>query len=85
MSGHACDTKISWWAARAAFAGNEATLDSPFAGTYVPLRYYGNDARVASIMIEIRRDQYMDEASVRPHDGLARVADALAGLCDRVS
>ncbi|WP_062377742.1 N-formylglutamate amidohydrolase [Demequina pelophila] len=72
-------------AARAAFADYEVALDSPFGGTYVPLRYYGNDARVASIMIEIRRDQYMDEASVRQHDGLSRLADGLAGLCDRIT
>lgn len=36
-------------------------FDRPLAGTIVPLRYYGRDARVASIMVEVRRDQYMDE------------------------
>jgi N-formylglutamate deformylase len=44
-------------AARAAFAPlGEMALDSPFSGTYVPLRHYRTDLRVASVMLEIRRD-----------------------------
>ncbi|WP_062306747.1 N-formylglutamate amidohydrolase [Demequina subtropica] len=68
-------------AARSALDGFEIGLDSPFAGTYVPLRFYGHDARVASIMVEIRRDQYMDESTVRAHDGLEALVGALADLC----
>ncbi|WP_187329868.1 N-formylglutamate amidohydrolase [Demequina rhizosphaerae] len=72
-------------AAREAVAGFEIGLDAPFAGTYVPLSRYGHDARVASIMIEIRRDQYMDEDAVEPHSGLEAVASALAELCRRAA
>ena len=36
-------------------------FDRPFAGTLVPLPYLGNDRRVQSLMIELRRDLYMDE------------------------
>jgi len=32
----------------------------PFAGSYVPQRYYRQDQRVRSIMVEVRRDLYMD-------------------------
>ncbi len=42
-------------AAREAFAGFGTACDTPFAGTYVPLALLG-DARVASIMLEVRRD-----------------------------
>jgi N-formylglutamate deformylase len=42
-------------AARSAFAGFEVGLDTPFAGTYVPLPLLG-DPRVASLMVEVRRD-----------------------------
>ena len=41
----------------------------PFSGTYVPLRFFESDRRVAGIMIEIRRDLYMDETTGQPSDG----------------
>ncbi len=34
--------------------------NTPFAGTYVPLRRWG-DVAVSSVMLEVRRDLYMDE------------------------
>ncbi|MEV1026392.1 N-formylglutamate amidohydrolase [Streptomyces sp. NPDC050264] len=69
-------------AARAAFAPlGGIGLDTPFAGTYVPLRHYGEDARVSALMLELRRDIYLDEP-VTPHDGLARAAACLADLID---
>ncbi|MGB8020342.1 MAG: N-formylglutamate amidohydrolase [Candidatus Nanopelagicales bacterium] len=36
----------------------ECLVNEPFRGTYVPLAHHGVDPRVASIMIEIRRDVY---------------------------
>ena len=50
-------------AAYEAFASRFSSVcfNRPFDGTIVPLRYYGRDNRVASIMVEMRRDQYMDE------------------------
>lgn len=38
-------------------------LNSPFSGSYIPLDYYQKDNRISSIMIEIRRDTYMNEAT----------------------
>ncbi|MEU3795435.1 N-formylglutamate amidohydrolase [Streptomyces fructofermentans] len=60
-------------------------VDSPFAGTYVPLRYYGTERRVGALMVEIRRDVYMTEPGGPAGAGLARVAAALAGLVDAVT
>ncbi|MFE1438676.1 N-formylglutamate amidohydrolase [Streptomyces sp. NPDC058739] len=72
-------------AAREAFAGiGETGLDSPFAGTYVPLEYYGRDPRVAALMVEIRRDTYMTEPGGPAGPGLAPLAEALARLVDAV-
>lgn len=53
------------WLARAVeevvHAHDHATArNTPFAGTYVPLRRWG-DAAVSSVMLEVRRDLYMDE------------------------
>jgi N-formylglutamate deformylase len=39
--------------------------DSPFSGALVPLEHYGRGERVASVMIEVRRDLYCDEATGR--------------------
>ena len=42
----------------------ETALNTPFAGTLVPLKHFGKEPRVNSVMLEIRRDQYMDESSM---------------------
>jgi N-formylglutamate amidohydrolase len=43
--------------------GLEVAFNQPYAGCLVPFRYYHSDPRVRSIMIEIRRDLYMEETS----------------------
>jgi N-formylglutamate amidohydrolase len=42
-------------------AGFSVTIDTPFAGALTPLKHYGKDHRVEAIMVEVRRDLYMDE------------------------
>ncbi|MFE3518768.1 N-formylglutamate amidohydrolase [Streptomyces sp. NPDC059166] len=67
--------------AEAEFSGFGRTgLDSPFSGTYVPLKHYGKDARVSALMIEIRRDLYMTEPGGPAGPGLDLTASALAAL-----
>lgn len=66
--------------ARVAFADFEVAVNTPFAGTYVPLDFYGSDRRVSSLMIEIRRDTYMDEVNVELHGGADRTVAALRRL-----
>jgi len=73
-------------AARTAFGEiGDTGLDSPFAGTYVPLEYYGKDARVSALMVEIRRDTYMSEPGGPVGPGVTRLASALAALVDAVT
>ncbi|MFD9109535.1 N-formylglutamate amidohydrolase [Streptomyces bottropensis] len=73
-------------AAEVAFAGFGGTgVDSPFGGTYVPLKYYGQDPRVTALMIEIRRDVYMAEPGGAAGPGAVALADALALLVDAVT
>jgi N-formylglutamate amidohydrolase len=72
--------------ARKAFGEiGETGLDSPFSGTYVPLDFYGTDARVTALMVEIRRDTYMSEPGGPAGPGLERLARALAAVVDGVS
>lgn len=57
-----------------AFAGfGTVGVNEPFIGTYVPLQQYGTDQRVHSVMIEIRRDLYMDEATGESKDDVIEV------------
>jgi N-formylglutamate amidohydrolase len=51
--------------------------DTPFAGTIVPLRYYLADQRVSSIMIEVRRGLYCDEATEEPRGAFDDITTAL--------
>jgi N-formylglutamate amidohydrolase len=37
--------------------------NEPFKGSIVPLKFYNKEIRVQSIMIEVRRDLYMNEQS----------------------
>ncbi|EKX63001.1 N-formylglutamate amidohydrolase [Streptomyces ipomoeae] len=73
-------------AAEQAFAGFGGTaVNTPFAGAYVPLKYYGTDPRVTALMIEIRRDVYMAEPGGPAGPGLEALAGALARLVDLVT
>ena len=68
-------------AARSAFASIGAIdVDTPFAGCYVPMRHYRRDARVAALMVEIRRDTYLTEPAGPPTAGIERIVRALSTL-----
>ncbi len=62
-------------AAEQAFAGMDVAVNEPFRGTYVPLRHYGEDLRVSSIMVEWRRDLPPESQSV-----VAAVARLISGM-----
>jgi N-formylglutamate amidohydrolase len=81
---HASDHLLA--AVAESFAHLDTSSNAPFAGAYVPLKHYQRDARVSSVMLEIRRDTYMDEASVtlRP-EGFQQLQNSLQRLVDRVS
>ncbi|PVC69666.1 N-formylglutamate amidohydrolase [Streptomyces sp. CS081A] len=73
-------------AAREALGGfGGVGTDSPFAGTYVPLAYYGREPRVHALMVEMRRDLYMREPGGAAGPGAAALGAALAELVDAVS
>jgi N-formylglutamate amidohydrolase len=70
-------------AARAAFAPlGSLAVDRPFRGTYVPLRHYGRDDRVESIMLEVRRDAYLRADGAADDAAIDRFATAAARLID---
>lgn len=64
------------------FAAFRQGDNQTFHGAYVPLKYYLAEPRVQSVMLEIRRDQYMDES--RTVIDPARVSQLGACLSDVV-
>jgi N-formylglutamate deformylase len=68
------------WAARIRREGLEVGFNSPFTGSLVPSRYYGRDRRVRSLMLELRRDLYMDEATGEKSSGFERTRSLVESL-----
>ena len=67
-------------AARASFSGlGDVFENEPYAGTYVPLKYYGLDNRVSSIMMETRANTFLDDA-YEFHTGANEVIRGLVSL-----
>jgi N-formylglutamate amidohydrolase len=59
-------------------AGWTVAENTPFAGTYVPLKHLGRNRAVSSVMIEIRRDLYQEEPGGPRLDGFERVVASLS-------
>ena len=57
--------------------GYAVGVDVPFSGAMVPNACFGRDPRLWSVMIEVRRDLYMDEATGERHAGFARIQAVL--------
>lgn len=60
--------------------GFSVGVNHPFSGTMVPNAFFARDTRVQSIMIEVRRDLYVDEAAGERNAGFARVRSVLTEL-----
>ena len=67
--------------------GNGMTVkrNTPFAGTMVPMTYYRKDKRVASIMIEVNRRLYMNEATGEKLPGFEVVKTFVMDLIGKAS
>jgi N-formylglutamate amidohydrolase len=57
--------------------GYSVGVDVPFSGAMVPNACFGRDPRLWSVMIEVRRDLYMDEVTGAPHAGFVRTQAVL--------
>lgn len=67
-------------AARASFSAlGDVYENEPYAGTYVPLKFYGLDNRVKSIMMETRSNTFLDDA-FDFHTGVDLVVEGLVKL-----
>lgn len=57
-------------------------MNTPYAGTYVLLPFYGRDARVSSVMIELRRDTYLTRQCIPRPDRIEALGRCLSSLID---
>jgi N-formylglutamate amidohydrolase len=65
--------------------GYQVTRNRPFAGGFTT-RHYGRPAQgLHALQIEINRGLYMDEALIRPTDGMAELTASLTSLIDTLA
>jgi N-formylglutamate deformylase len=55
--------------------GYSTAINIPFAGSIVPMKFFNQDDRVKSIMIEIKRPVYMDETTCEKTEGFGVLTD----------
>jgi len=75
---HSPPILVDWLQAALVAEGFWVLLNEPFAGTLVPMAYYGRDSRVSSIMIEVRRELYANETTGQLRPAFAPVQARLA-------
>jgi N-formylglutamate deformylase len=65
---------------RACSAIGLVVVNEPYAGSYTPLRHFGRDNRVTSVMVELRRDMYLFDDGTLDPEGARRISEALAAI-----
>jgi N-formylglutamate amidohydrolase len=60
--------------------GYSVLENEPYSGSLVPMEFYQRDPRVTSIMIEVNRRTYMDEANGLRKPQFGRIQSIVAGL-----
>ena len=60
--------------------GQRVGLDTPFAGTYVPLAHLHRTRAVSSVMVELRRDLYLDETTGQLTSGYDELVSCLGAF-----
>ncbi|MDO8828036.1 N-formylglutamate amidohydrolase [Methylophaga sp.] len=63
-------------------AGFDTRLNAPFAGAIVPMDFYKTDKRVQSIMIEVNRRLYLDEATGERNEAYEVIATKIRQCID---
>ena len=70
-------------------AGFETAVNTPFAGALVPLKHYRREPRVKAVMIEVRRDLYVNEETgeaLPELNGLAQqIRACLVNVCSSLN
>jgi len=64
--------------------GLTCEVNRPFSGSLVPSRYYEQDRRVYSIMIEVKRSLYMDESTGKRSAAYGRCRASVGKIVERI-
>ena len=65
--------------------GWRVARNQPYAGGWVVERHGRPRARRHAVQVEVRRDLYLDEAAVAPHEGFARLRAALDAVVEHLA
>ena len=60
--------------------GFSVSINKPFSGAIVPMKFYRTEASVRSVMIEVRRDIYMDEKTGEKTENFVLVYDKISEI-----
>ena len=58
--------------------GLSVAINRPFSGALVPMRYFRNNDRVTSVMVEVNRRLYLDEVTGKTGAHFGRIQSVLA-------
>ncbi len=64
--------------------GYEVSLNEPFGGALVPRAYYQKEASVQSLMIELRRDLYMNETTGEKNANFTKLQKDIHGILNEM-
>ena len=64
--------------------GFSVSVNKPFSGSIVPVKFYRKNKSVHSIMIEIRRDLYIDEATGKKNGKFAEMRSTITKVLDNL-
>ena len=59
-------------------------FNDPFKGSIVPEKFYNKDKRVQSVMIEVRRDLYMDEQTEKKSSNFNEIKNILKKIIIKI-
>lgn len=65
-------------------AGYSVSINTPFSGSIVPLKFYQSEKRVQSVMIEVRRDLYINEETGQKTNNFITVRNTVRNVTSEV-
>ena len=81
---HTHEELIECIEAEAKDQGLSVKINTPFSGSLVPMRYYRKRKTAFSVMLEINRSLYMDEATGQKSDSFEETQRKIESLLERV-